>query len=44
MRLKPEEYQNYLASCLKATGIYERKKSIAVHFSELIKEKLPDWL
>jgi hypothetical protein len=28
MRLKPDEYQNYLASCLKTTGIDERKKSM----------------
>jgi hypothetical protein len=38
MRLKPDEYENNLVSCLKATGIDKINKSIAVHFSELIKE------
>jgi DUF438 domain-containing protein len=35
--LKPDKYRTCFFSCLKATGIDE-KKSIAVHFSELTKE------
>jgi hypothetical protein len=32
--------KTFFISCLKATGIDEIKKSIAVYFSELIKENV----
>jgi hypothetical protein len=35
--------KTYFVSCLKATGIDKVKKSLAVHFSELIEENITDW-
>ncbi len=51
MWLKPDEYEDFIISCLKATGIHriERTtrgklgKSIAVRFSELIGRRIK-WL